>query len=152
MIFTSEEVTSKNHCRISSRMKRKPLFTLTHTLFYTYWIIVRVFPSNMNCKQKTWNGWPLSYEFTKVSDVLCVTLPAINIKYLQYKKSGPLAPWEGGQHNFGNTDSFVKNSSISLVSIYHSQINLCCYIRCVYTTLFSILYRWPRSWPPWLQN
>ena len=34
MIFTSDEVTSENHCRIASRVTKKSLFTVTNVLFY----------------------------------------------------------------------------------------------------------------------
>ena len=32
--FTSDEVTSENHCRIASRVTKKSLFTVTNVLFY----------------------------------------------------------------------------------------------------------------------
>ena len=34
MIFTSDEVTSENYCRIASRVTKKSLFTVTNVLFY----------------------------------------------------------------------------------------------------------------------
>ena len=34
MIFTSDEVTSENHCRIASRVTKNSLFTVTNVLFY----------------------------------------------------------------------------------------------------------------------
>ena len=34
MIFTSDDVTSENHCRIASRVTKKSLFTVTNVLFY----------------------------------------------------------------------------------------------------------------------
>ena len=34
IIFTSDEVTSENHCRIASRVTKKSLFTVTNVLFY----------------------------------------------------------------------------------------------------------------------
>ena len=34
MIFTSDEVTSENHCRIASRVTKKSLFTVTNVLLY----------------------------------------------------------------------------------------------------------------------
>ena len=34
MIFTSDEVTSENHCRIASRVTKKSLFTVTNVSFY----------------------------------------------------------------------------------------------------------------------
>ena len=34
MIFTSDEVTSENHCRIAPRVTKKSLFTVTNVLFY----------------------------------------------------------------------------------------------------------------------
>ena len=34
MIFTSDEVTSENHCRIASRVTKKSLFTVTNVLFH----------------------------------------------------------------------------------------------------------------------
>ena len=34
MIFTSDEVTSENHCQIASRVTPKSLFTVTNLLFY----------------------------------------------------------------------------------------------------------------------
>ena len=34
MIFTSDEVTSENHCRIASRVTEKSSFTVTNVVFY----------------------------------------------------------------------------------------------------------------------
>ena len=34
MIFTSDEVTSENHCQITSRVTKESLFTVTNVLFY----------------------------------------------------------------------------------------------------------------------